>query len=50
MWDEPIPISALQPFVYCPRQCALIHVESVWEDNLYTRYSAPLSPCLRFLG
>ncbi len=36
MWDEPIPISALQHFVYCPRQCALIHVESIWEDNLYT--------------
>ncbi len=36
MWDEPIPISALQHFVYCPRQCALIHVEGVWEDNLYT--------------
>lgn len=36
MWDELIPISALQHFVYCPRQCALIHVESIWEDNLYT--------------
>jgi len=36
MWDEPIPISALQHFVYCPKQCALIHVDSIWEDNLYT--------------
>jgi CRISPR-associated exonuclease Cas4 len=36
VWDEPIPISALQHFVYCPRQCALIHVDSIWEDNLYT--------------
>ena len=36
MWDESIPISALQHFVYCPRQCALIHLEGVWEDNLYT--------------
>ena len=36
MWDESIPISALQHFVYCPRQCALIHLEGVWEVNLYT--------------
>lgn len=31
-----VPISALQHYVYCPRQCALIHVERVWEDNLFT--------------
>jgi len=36
MGDEPIPISALQHYVYCPRQCALIHVEGVWEENLFT--------------
>jgi len=34
--DEYIPISALQHYVYCPRQCALIHVEQVWEENIYT--------------
>lgn len=34
--DDPIPISALQHYVYCPRQCALIHVEQVWSENLYT--------------
>ena len=28
-----IPISALQHFVVCPRQCALIHLESVWIEN-----------------
>ena len=33
---ERIPLSALQHYVYCPRQCALIHVERAWEDNLYT--------------
>ena len=33
---ELIPISALQHYAYCPRQCALIHVEQVWEENLYT--------------
>ena len=34
--DDLIPISALQHYVYCPRQCALIHVERIWEENLYT--------------
>jgi CRISPR-associated exonuclease Cas4 len=33
---EPIPISALQHWMYCPRQCALIHVEQVFEDNVHT--------------
>lgn len=31
-----ILISALQHYVYCPRQCALIHVEDVWNENLFT--------------
>ena len=31
-----IAISALQHYAYCPRQCALIHVEQVFEDNIYT--------------
>jgi len=31
-----IPLSALQHFVFCERQCALIHIEMVWEENLYT--------------
>jgi len=34
--DNLIPISALEHFAYCPRQCALIHVEQVWSENLYT--------------
>ncbi len=33
---DPIPLSALQHWCYCPRQCALIHVEQVFADNLYT--------------
>ena len=32
-----IPISALEHYAYCPRQAALIHVEMVWEENLYTQ-------------
>jgi CRISPR-associated exonuclease Cas4 len=29
-------ISALEHYSYCPRQCGLIHIEKVWEENLYT--------------
>jgi CRISPR-associated exonuclease Cas4 len=32
----PIPLSALQHWCYCPRQWALIHLEQVFEDNLFT--------------
>jgi CRISPR-associated exonuclease Cas4 len=31
-----IPLSALQHFLFCPRQCALIHVEQVWAENRFT--------------
>jgi len=34
--DDFIMISALQHYVYCPRQCALIHVEDAWNENLFT--------------
>lgn len=34
--DDPIPISALQHWSYCPRQCALIHVEQAFADNVHT--------------
>ena len=36
MIDDVIPISALQHFVFCPRQCAYIHLERVWESNYFT--------------
>jgi CRISPR-associated exonuclease Cas4 len=29
-------VSALEHYAYCPRQCALIHVEQSYEENLYT--------------
>ena len=39
-WDEDesldVPISALEHFSYCPRQCALIHVEQTFEENAFT--------------
>lgn len=34
--DDPIPVSALQHWAYCPRQCGLIHLEQVFEDNVHT--------------
>ncbi|OYV86926.1 MAG: CRISPR-associated protein Cas4 [Ignavibacteriae bacterium 37-53-5] len=34
--DDFFQISALQHYVYCPRQCALIHVEDVWKANVFT--------------
>ncbi|MBB6096615.1 CRISPR-associated exonuclease Cas4 [Deinobacterium chartae] len=29
-------ISALQHYVYCPRRCALIHLEQTFTDNIHT--------------
>lgn len=42
--DQPAPIadsdlialSALQHHLFCPRQCALIHVEQAWSENALT--------------
>ena len=34
--DDLLPISALQHLEYCPRRCALIHVEGVWTENVQT--------------
>lgn len=34
--DALVPISALQHYLFCPRQCALIHVEQVWRENAAT--------------
>lgn len=33
---DKIPISALQHWLYCPRQCALIHLERAWAENKFT--------------
>lgn len=33
---ESIPLSALQHWAYCPRQCGLIHLEQVFDDNVHT--------------
>lgn len=31
-----IPVSAINQYAYCPRRCALIHVEQTFDDNIYT--------------
>ncbi len=36
MDSDLLPLSALQHLVYCPRQCALIHVEQAWAENRFT--------------
>lgn len=34
--DDAIAISALQHWMYCPRQCGLIHLEQAFADNIHT--------------
>jgi CRISPR-associated exonuclease Cas4 len=35
--DDAVLLSALEHWSYCPRQCALIHLEQQFEDNVHTR-------------
>lgn len=34
--EDVVLVSALEHWSYCPRQCALIHVEQTFDENLYT--------------
>ena len=34
--DDLIFLSALNHYLYCPRRCALIHIEQLWSENLFT--------------
>jgi CRISPR-associated exonuclease Cas4 len=37
MFETPqIPLSSLAHYAYCPRRSALIHLEQIWQDNIYT--------------
>lgn len=36
MDDDAVPLSALQHYLFCPRQCALIHIERLWAENALT--------------
>lgn len=33
---DPIPLSALNHWTYCPRRCGLIHLEGEFADNIHT--------------
>ncbi len=34
--DDLLPLSAIQHMAFCDRQCALIHIEQIWSENLLT--------------
>ncbi len=34
--ENSIPLAAIEHYSYCPRQCALIYVERVFDENEYT--------------
>ena len=34
--DDLLPLSGLQHLLFCERQCALIHIEQVWAENILT--------------
>lgn len=34
--EELVMVSAVEHYGYCPRQCALIHVEHVYDENVFT--------------
>ncbi|WP_034386594.1 CRISPR-associated protein Cas4 [Deinococcus sp. YIM 77859] len=36
MPPEPLLLSSLAQYAYCPRRCALVHVEQEWADNIWT--------------
>lgn len=33
--DQLLPLSALQHYLFCPRQAALIHLEQAWAENRF---------------
>lgn len=39
---DPITLSALQHYLFCPRQCALIHIDGLWAENRLTAEGALL--------
>jgi CRISPR-associated exonuclease Cas4 len=34
--DDPLLLSGIQHYAFCPRQWALIHIEQQWEENVKT--------------
>ncbi|OOR83176.1 CRISPR-associated protein Cas4 [Moraxella canis] len=41
-----VPLSALQHYAFCPRQCALIHNEQAWAENYLTAQGRALHECV----
>jgi CRISPR-associated exonuclease Cas4 len=48
--EDFVPLSALQHYLFCPRQCALIHLERVWEENVLTAEGRVLHESANTLG
>jgi CRISPR-associated exonuclease Cas4 len=48
--DDLVAISALQHYLYCPRQCALIHVEQAWAENRFTAEGRVLHEATAAIG
>ena len=44
--SDPIMLSALQHYSYCPRQCALIHIEQVFDENVHTMRGNAVHQCV----
>ena len=36
--EDYVPLSALQHYTFCPRQCALIHTDQEWSENVLTTF------------
>ncbi len=34
--EDALLISALNQYLFCPRRCALMHIEGIWVDNMHT--------------
>lgn len=48
--DDLVALSALQHHLYCPRQCALIHVEQLWSENRFTAEGRVLHEATSHIG
>lgn len=40
--EDLLPLSALQHFLFCKRRAGLVHLERIWEENLFTAEGAVL--------
>ncbi|MEQ1649901.1 MAG: CRISPR-associated protein Cas4 [Hyphomicrobiaceae bacterium] len=48
--DVMIPLSALQHYLFCPRQCAFIHIEQAWAENRFTAEGRVLHEATNNIG